>query len=275
MPTADESRPAAAANAVALPHWPEYLMEGACLGLFLISAAAFGVLLEHPQASVHQAIDSPLLRRALGGLAMGLTSVALVCSPWGRRSGAHMNPALTMTYWSLGKIHALDAWFYLAAQFLGATLGIQIADLLIGMPLRHGAVNYVVTVPGQGFSKGEAFAAEFAISCLLMLVVLYVSNHKRLSRWTPFFAGSMVALYIFLEAPVSGMSMNPARTFGSAWGANEWTALWVYFAAPLLGMLCAGQIYARCFGADRVLCAKLHHHNSERCIFRYCRFGME
>jgi len=260
-------------GATTLPHWPEYLMEGACLGLFMISASVTGVFLEHPQSPLHQAIDSGVLRRAIAGIAMGLTAIALVCSPWGRRSGGHMNPALTLTYATLGKIHKMDAWFYLAAQFAGAILGIQLADILIGMPLRHGAVNYVATVPGPGFSQGEAFAAEFLISFLLMIVVLIVSNHKRLSRWTPYFAGALVAIYIFVEAPVSGMSMNPARTLASAWGANDWTALWLYFAAPLLGMFAAGQIYARCFGEGTVRCAKLHHHNAERCIFRNCRFG--
>jgi aquaporin Z len=64
------------------------------------------------------------------------------------------------------------------------------------------------------------------------------------------------------------MSMNPARTVGSAILANVWTALWVYFAAPLLGMLAAAQLYVATQGADRVLCAKLHHENQQRCIFR-------
>jgi aquaporin Z len=253
-------------------HWPEYLMEAACLGLFMISACAFGVLLEHPMSPVHQTFDSSSLRRALGGIAMGLTSIALVCSPWGKRSGAHLNPALTLTYLSLGKIQGKDAFFYVVAQFMGGILGIQVADLLIGLPLRHGAVNYVATTPGTGYTLAAAFGAEFAISMLMMLTVLFVSNNRAISRFTPFVAGTLVALYIWIEAPVSGMSMNPARTFGSAFGAHDWNALWIYFAAPLLGMMAAGQVYARIFGPQAVLCAKLHHHNRARCIF-HCNFA--
>jgi aquaporin Z len=62
--------------------------------------------------------------------------------------------------------------------------------------------------------------------------------------------------------------MNAARTVGSAVYAQAWTALWVYFTAPALGMLTAAQLYVSTRGVQRVLCAKLHHENAQRCIFR-------
>jgi aquaporin Z len=105
-----------------------------------------------------------------------------------------------------------------------------------------------------------------------MSAVLIVSNHKRLSRFTPFVAATLLATYITFEAPLSGMSMNPARTFGSALPAQVWTALWVYFLAPPMAMVLAGQLYCFRRGAHRVFCAKLHHHNDERCIFR-CNYA--
>ena len=85
-------------------HWPEFAMEAACLGLFMISACVFVTLLEHPMSPVHRAIPSATLRRVLVGIAMGLTAVGLIYSPWGQRSGAHMNPSLTLTYLRLRKI---------------------------------------------------------------------------------------------------------------------------------------------------------------------------
>src|SRR5207247_6208711 len=112
-----------------------------------------------------------------------------------------------------------------------------------------------------------AFAAELAISFLLMSVVLTVSNTRRIASLTGLFAGVLVASYISLEAPLSGMSMNPARTFGSAMPAHMWTALWIYFTAPPLGMLLAARLYLWRHGAHRVACAKLHHQNDKRCIF--------
>jgi aquaporin Z len=105
-----------------------------------------------------------------------------------------------------------------------------------------------------------------------MSVVLRVSNTPGLARFTGLFAGALVALYITFEAPISGMSMNPARTFGSAVVGRLWQNLWIYFTAPLLGMLLAAEVYRRRTGAHRVYCAKLHHHNSRRCIFR-CDFA--
>jgi len=82
----------------------------------------------------------------------------------------------------------------------------------------------------------------------------------------------LVATYITFESPISGMSMNPARTFGSAVVAHTWTALWVYFTAPPLGMLLAAQIYIRLKSSRSVACAKLSHYNNTRCIFR-CNFN--
>jgi aquaporin Z len=117
-----------------------------------------------------------------------------------------------------------------------------------------------------------ALAAEFIISFLLVTIVLNVANSARLARFTPWIAGLLVATYISLEAPLSGMSMNPARTVGSALPSGVWTSIWIYFVAPPIAMLLAGQLYKYTRGAHRVFCAKFHHHNSERCIFR-CNYS--
>jgi aquaporin Z len=252
-------------------HWPEYLIEGAGLGLFLLSACLFATLLEHPSSPIRQTVMNAMLRRIPMGLAMGLTAVAIVYSRWGQRSGAHLNPALTLTFWRLGKVRGWDAAFYVAAQFVGGVIGVGVAAAALGLRLAHPAVNYAATVPGAG-GVGVAFGAEFLMTFVLMTVVLSVTNRPGLNRFTGLFAGALVASYIILEAPLSGMSLNPARTVGSAIYAHVWTALWVYFAAPLLGMLAAAQLYVATRGLPAVLCAKLHHENEQRCIFR-CNYG--
>src|SRR6266849_1857902 len=245
---AETSTPLAALRA----HWPEFLMEGAELGIFMVSACFFTVLLEHPSSPARA--SNALLRHFLEGLAMGLTLLALIFSPWGKRSGAHMNPAFTLSFYLLGKVERWDAVFYAIAQFAGGILGVVFSILVVGAPVRHAAVNYVVTVPGPG-GPPIAFAAEFIISLMQMSAVLVVSNYKRLSRFTPFLAATLLATYITFEAPLSGMSMNPARTFGSALPAHVWTALWVYFLAPPVAMVLAGQLYRFRRGAHRVFCA--------------------
>jgi aquaporin Z len=241
-------------------HWPEYLMEAAALGIFMVSACVFGVRLEHVAG---------LAGRLLAGIAMGLTAVAIISSPWGQRSGAHMNPAVTLTFLSLGKIASWDASFYVIAQFAGAAAGVALSAWVFGPALER--VRFVATVPGAG-GPWIAFAAEFTISFLLISIVLNVSNSRRLTRFTPWIAGFLVAAFISVESPLSGMSMNPARTVGSALSSGIWTAIWVYFIAPTVAMLSAGQIYKHWRGAHRVFCAKYHHHNKQPCIFR-CNYG--
>ena len=247
-------------------HWREYAIEAALLGLFMVSACGFTTLLEHPASPVVHALPDPFVRRLLIGCAMGSTAVALIYSRWGMRSGAHMNPATTLTFARLGKVAPRDALAYIAAQFVGGALGVALSSWALGPLLAHERVRWAVTVPGP-HGPLAAFAGEVAITFLLMTVILRVSNHARFAALTGLCAGVLVATYITFEAPLSGMSMNPARTLASALGAHEWTALWVYFTAPLVGMLVAAEVYVRTRGPSAVFCAKLHHQNSEPCIF--------
>ena len=247
-------------------HFPEYVMEAVCLGIFMVSAAGFATLLQHPLSPLAGWSASPLVRRIPMGIAMGVTLIAIIYSPLGARSGAHMNPAVTLTFLRLGKIASADALAYVTAQFAGGLAGIMAADWLFLRLPEHPAVNYVATVPGM---KGAsvAFAAESAISFGMMLMVLSVSNTPRLARFTGLASGLLVACCITLEAPLSGMSMNPARTFGPALLAHTGQSLWLYFTAPLMGMLLAAETFVRVHGRSRVMCAKLHHPFNVRCIF--------
>ncbi|MBZ5537227.1 MAG: aquaporin [Acidobacteriia bacterium] len=254
-------------NSALKQHWPEYLMEAGELGIFMISACLFASILQYPGSPVYSAITDPFLRRLIMGLAMGITAIALIHSPWGKQSGAHFNPAVTLTFLRLGKIKSWDAFFYVITQFCGGVMGVLVSSALLGQVVMDPLVNHAVTVPGMSGVAG-AFVAELIISFGLMTVVLTTSNHQNLSRYTGAFAGGLVATYITFESPISGMSMNPARTFGSAVVAQLWTALWIYFTAPPLGMLSAAEIYLYFKGRSSVLCAKLNHHNNKRCIFR-------
>ena len=250
-------------------HWPEYLMEGAGLGFFMISACFFVALLEHPSSPVNAAIPDPMSRRVLMGIAMGLTAIAIIYSPWGKQSGAHINPSVTLTFFRLGKVRGWDAAFYIIAQFLGAAAGVLIAHLILGKIASHPHVNFAATFPGMD-GIVIAFIAEVVISFILMTMILHVSNTPAVARYTGVFAGILVATYITFEAPLSGMSMNPARSLGSSFFAGNHAGLWIYFTAPLFGMLLAAEAYVRLKGAAAVSCAKLHHQNDKRCI--HCGF---
>jgi aquaporin Z len=246
-------------------HWPEYLMEAAELGIFMISASLFTILLYHPSSPAVRVIPSELVRRVFTGLAMGLTLIGLVYSPWGKQSGAHMNPAFTLTFLRLGRVAPWDAVFYVLAQFAGGIVGILLMIPLTPGLMAHPSVNYVATLPGSAGVQ-VAFFAEAVISFLLVMVVLVFTNKSQaVAQWTGVVAGLCVAAFITFESPLSGMSMNPARTLGSAFVPRLWDSLWIYFTAPQLGMLVAAEVFMRL--KTRVACAKYHHQNRFRCIF--------
>ena len=252
-------------------HLPEYLMEAAELGIFMVSAGVFTILLEYPQSPIHQAIANSDLRRFLIGVAMGTTAIALIYSPWGRQSGAHMNPAVTLTFYRAGKVKRQDAIFYIVFQCLGGLAGVAFVALLFGNLFTQPPVNYIVTVPGW-FGWVGALLGEWMIAFIMMLMVLFTSNHKTLNPYTGLFAGCLIMLYVTFEAPLSGFSMNPARSFASALPAQNWTAFWLYVFVPPIGMVSASALYQFWFGRRAVQCAKLHHANHKRCIFR-CNYN--
>ena len=247
-------------------HWPEYLAEAGGLGLFMISASVFTILFEHPESPLRQQLPDAISRRAFTGIAMGLTAMSIIYSRMGRRSGAHLNPAVTFTFFRLGKIAPRDVTGYVIAQFTGGVAGMILSALLMGRLLADPAVDFAVTKPGAP-GIAVAFFAELVISAVLMLVVLSVSNTPRTAGFTGVCAGVCVATFITFEGPLSGMSINPARTLASAVAAGKFTALWIYFLAPPLGMALASLLYQRIRGRAQVKCAKLQHAGSSRCIF--------
>ena len=251
-------------------HWKEYLMEGAELGAFMFGTCICGFLIYSNQSPLSSFALSPLLESSLMGMAMATTTFLVIRSPFGRRSGAHFNPSVTLTFFWLGRMHRWDAMFYVAAQFGGAVAGVAAARGIIGLPLSAPPVQYMVTQPGK-YGEAAAFVLEFLLSVLLMSTVLYTSNHRRLARFTPAFVALLTVLYFALSSSISGFSVNPARSFSSAMFAWIWRGIWIYFSAPCLGMLTAAAIYINWLGSDHVYCAKVFHDTRSICPFP-CRF---
>ncbi len=221
-------------------HYPLYLYEAAELAAFMIAACLATALL----FGSSYAPRNPWAARALMGLAMGSTAIGIIKSPWGKASGAQFNPAITVTFYRLGKIDPYDAAFYIISHFAGGIGGVLISALLLGPRIATPKVDYAVTVPGFG-GPAAAFAAETFMAALLMAVVLYTSNRPRLASWTTWLVGLLIANYILFFAPVSGFSINPARTVGSAVPAHVYTSLWIYFTAPLVGMVGMAEVFVR------------------------------
>lgn len=198
------------------------------------------------------------------GFAMGITNTLLIYSPMGRLSGAHMNPAVTLTFFGLGKVKVWDAFYYVLFQFIGGTAAVVFMDIVLGSSFEMMPVNYVVTVPGK-YGVTVAFWTEVVIAFIMMLMILFTTNHKRLSPYTGYIAGAFVMMYIVITAPISGFSMNPARTLASAIPAATYTSLWIYLTAPFIGMFSGAVLFKLLNG--HVICAKVFHCRHFRCIF--------
>jgi aquaporin Z len=242
-------------------------MDGALLGLFMVSACLSVALLEHPNSPVRQLLGSAFLRRALVGVAMGLTALALIYSPWGKRSGALMNPALTLCFMRLGKLEPTEALGYVVAQFVGGTLGVALCAWLFGSWVSDPAVNYVLTEPGVHGAL-VAWLAELGISFSMLTVVMTVNRVPSLAPRAGFFAATLVALFIAFEAPLSGMSLNPARSFASAAVAHSFHGFWIYLTAPVAGMWLGLELQKRLVARHARLCGKLNHSETIACFLR-------
>ena len=173
-------------------HWAEYLMEAGELSIYMFTVCAFATLSWHPASPIGQFIAGAMPRRIFMGLGTGTTLIAIVMSPWGKQSGGHLNPAIALAFYRLGKLELSDMLFYCAGQFLGALTGVAVGAYVLGGALGDAAVHYAVTAPGA-YGDAVAFVAEVIISFALMSTILLVSERENLSRYTPYFAGALVA----------------------------------------------------------------------------------
>ncbi|SFQ76163.1 MIP/aquaporin family protein [Hymenobacter arizonensis] len=238
-------------------HWRHYLAEAAGLAFFITWGSLLTVAFEHPASPLHQALPGSqfeMVRLGLVGLGMGLVIVAVVYSPWGKQSGAHINPAVTLAFWQMGKIRLADALWYVLAQGLGGIASAWLWAKVLGGYYAHPSVHYVTTKPGPA-GPGVAFVAEFIISFILMGVLLTALHHKRLKKVTGWLVGALLAIYILFETPYSGMSLNPARSLASAVVADDFESLWVYFVAPTTAMWLATMLFLRFRLGQPLACA--------------------
>lgn len=251
-------------------HWAEYTAElvGAAFNIFVgLSAVVFdfgqGLPMEH-------LIPDRSIRLLITGLIFSGSGSLFAISPLGKLSGAHINPSVTLAFWAHGKMHRQDAVGYIIAQFLGAILGAILLVLVWGK--YAGTVYNGMTLPGAGYALWFVFLAEVFITFLLVLSIFqFVSNH-RLMRWTPFMNWLLVAAMVWLEAPISGTSLNSARSIGPALITGLWRDQWLYCIAPPLGALLAVAMFRLLsMGRRDVLSCKLFHVPHYRSIFKNVR----
>ena len=246
-------------------HWPEYLIEGWALGCLMISIGVFVTVLESPELPVVAVLPNGMLRAVMLASVVGATVTGLIHCPWGKRSGAHMNPAVTLAFLRLKQVHPYDALFYVLAQMAGGILGVVALVIAWGHFFTDLPVRYAITVPGPA-GNCAAFMSELVTSFVLMTIILSFNASARFARYTGLAVGCAIALSIVTSAPLSGASMNPARTLASAVPAGLWQHIWIYLPAPTLGMLIAAQRQRHSQANNPAACAKMLHSREVRCI---------
>lgn len=251
-------------------HWREYLMEAVEVAALMLCICFAGTLFYGRDSPIAVLGLSWVTRSALMGATVAAATFMIMLSPFGRRSGAHINPALTLAYFSVRRIHHWDAISYVLSQFFGGIAGVYVASLLLGRSLSDFPVRYVVTLPGRN-GIFFAFVAELVTSFVVMAVVLISSNHRTLARFSPIFVALVTVLYYIFSPTIAGYSVNPARSFSSAVFARLWQGIWIYFVAPILGMVAAAGLYTKVAGLGRIYCVKVFHDLHSSCPFD-CHF---
>lgn len=220
--------------------WPLFGVEFLGTALLIAVGLSF-VILDFGQGSpMLRLLPDPAARRALTGLLFGATGAAIALSPLGRTSGAHINPVMTLGFWLMGRLRPGQALGYVLCQFSGAVLG---ALPLLAWGAMGRSVAFGATLPGPAWGAGAATVGEAATSFALIFSVFVFLRHPRLKSFTPALFPPLYAVMVWLEAPLSGTSTNPARSLGPAVVAGDWHGWWVYWIGPVLGTLAAVALH--------------------------------
>jgi aquaporin Z len=248
------------AGAALRRHWPEYAIEGGFLFAFVLLAGIVSAWLQPAGAA------NEITHRVLTGLVLGGLAIAMIYSPWGRRSGSHMNPAITLAYIRLGKVGRWDGVFYIAAQVAGALAAVLLLRSGSLLPAAAGPAALAATIGPS--NPWLAYATQFVLATVAMLLILFTSNHASFFRWTGVAYGLLVMLVVACASPLAGFGMNAARLLAVDASGDPSLLRWLNLLPPLLGMQLAIEVYRLFTGRSQVLCAKLAHNTHGRCIFR-------
>jgi aquaporin Z len=198
-------------------------------------------------------------RLLLVGLVFGATAALFSMTSWGRLSGAHLNPVITVTFWLLGKAHWHDLVGYVTAQLLGAIAGTALAALVWSQQAQD--VSFGATQPGPGITPLTAAGLEAAMTAITVLFILFMASHPGTTRYMPVALTVVIGVLVWQMAPFTGASMNPARSLGPAIFARVTSNYWIYVVGPIAGSLIATAVY-RLVPAAKILTTKMFHDSS-------------
>jgi aquaporin Z len=206
-------------------------------------------------------LPSEAWRRLFTGFLFGSTGALIAISPLGKESGAHINPAVSLGFWLMGRMTARHAAAYVVCQLVGAVVG---AAALLAWGAMGRSVAYGATVPGPAYGAAWGMMGEVAGTFALVFGLFFFLRHRRLRPYTPALFPLLYAIMVWLEGPVSGASTNPARSLGPAVISGDWQSWWIYWIGPLLGTLLAVAVYHLAGWERRLIeVAKTYHFDHD------------
>jgi len=258
---AETAAPANADRSLRATVWPLWCAE--LVGTALLVAVGCSIVIVNfgTGSPVARLLPSAAARRLLTGFLFGATGALIALSPVGKVSGAHINPVVTLAFWLIRRLKTRVALGYVVAQLAGGVLG---AVALRAWGLMGASVTYAATVPGPAGPWPAAFGEAAATFCLVAGLFLFL-GHARLRAFTPALFPFLFAVLVWLEAPLSGTSTNPARSLGPGLVAGAMSTWWVYWLGPLVGTLAGVAIQrAPWMRSFEIRVAKVVHFHHDR-----------
>jgi len=235
-----------------------FVAEFAGTALLLLGGLSLVIFMFGSGSPMAHLIPSLKVRQIITGFLFGSVGAAITLSPIGKISGAHVNPAVTIVFWLFRKLEGRLVITYIFAQLIGAIIGC-LPLLLWGTMGR--SIDYGATVPGKGYSMEVALFGEVITTFSLVMALIVFIAFRKIRSFTPFMVPFLYAIMVPLEADISGISTNPARSLGPAVISGQWDAWWIYMIGPLTGALLAS--FAGSLLAKRITVAKLYYFDGE------------
>jgi aquaporin Z len=198
-------------------------------------------------------------RRLITGFLFGTTGASIALSAVGKRSGAHINPVVTVAFRLMGKLDLRTAAGYVVAQLSGAILG---ALPLLAWGAMGRSVAFGATLPGAGHSTQVVLLGEVVTTFAMVTLLCLFLGFRQIRPFTPALFPPLYSLMVYLESPISGTSTNPARSLGPALVSGQWDGWWIYWVGPLIGAVAACLACSAL--AKRITVAKLYYFDSDR-----------
>lgn len=236
-----------------------FLSELAGTALLVFVGLSLVIFMFGDGSPMPRLLPSGGLRRLITGFLFGTTGALIALSRIGKESGAHINPVVTMAFRLMHKIHSTVALGYVGAQLAGAALG-ALPLLLWGAMGR--SVAFGATLPGEGYSVETVLLGEIITTFVMISLLMVFLGSSTLRQFTPALFPPLYAVMVYAEAPISGTSTNPARSFGPAFVSGEWQGWWIYWIGPVIGALSAYLICG--FLEKHIPVAKLYHFHFDR-----------